>query len=188
MRLVIFDATRKSSLLEEGWGIGSFSMWFRGRTDGMLGALSWKEAFDWLEQRVEDNNGPLKEIEFWGHGSSGEAYINGQKLTEYINTNPISYNIMCKDGLFWFRTCSTFHGDKGKEFAKTFSNLIGCTVAAHTHKIGFPFHSGLHSIKPNEEPNWSSEEGKDKEGNVKRSGMFKPNTIMFWKNTIPKGW
>ena len=95
---------------------------------------------------------------------------------------------MNENGLFWFRTCSTFHGEAGKEFAKTFSELIRCKTAAHTHKIGFPSHSGLHSIMPGEEPNWPSEEGKDKKGNVKSSGLFKPNTIWFWRNTIPEGW
>lgn len=186
MRLVIYDATRKPSLLDESWGAGAFSMWFRERTEGMLGALSWEEVFTWLDIRVL-KHGLIKEVQFWGHGTPGEAYINGEKITEAIK-KALWVKRFTDDGLWWFRTCSTFNGEKGKSFAKDFSSWISCKIAGHTHKIGFPTHSGLHSILPNEEPNWLDNEGLNKNGNLKRSYFWRPNTIPFWKNTIPKEW
>jgi len=184
--LIVYDATRKPSLLDESWGSGAFSMWLRGRSDGMLGALSWKEVFQWLKQRREDH-GPIKELQFWGHGHPGEAYINGKSIRDVIGHLDWK-ELMDKNGLWWFRTCSTFHGEEGKKLAEQFSALLGCRVAGHTHKIGFPTHSGLHSILPFEKANWKDNEGKKKNGKIKGSLCLRTRTIPFWRNTIPKGW
>lgn len=192
MRLVIFDATRKPSILDETWGIGSFSMWFRGRTDGMFGVLNWNEAFTLLRNRSNEY-GLIKEVQIWSHGKPGQVLINGEKLTDFINDNIVievfkKNPIMDPNGLFWFRTCSTFQGEIGKQFAKDFSNIVGCRIAGHTHIIGCPTHSGLHSIKPNEEPSWPNEEGRNKKGKLLKSRIWRTNTIMFWRNTVPEGW
>lgn len=188
MRLVIYDATRKPSLLDESWGAGAFSMWLRGRTEGMLGALSWKEVFKWLRQR-SDEHGLINEVQLWMHGTPGEAYINGERLTDFIEGyKDIFKTFMVPKGLWWFRTCSTFQGKEGKEFARDFTELMGCKVAAHTFNIGCPTHSGLHSILPGQMPNWDNNEGVSKDGSSKRSYFWRPNTIPFWRNTIPLGW
>lgn len=183
--LVVYDATRKPSLLDESWGAGAFSMWLRGRTTGMLGATSWEEIFRWLEIRSE-KHGKILEVQFWGHGRPGDAVVNSKSMKDVIG-HPGWAKLMCSEGLWWFRTCSTFRGEKGKKLAKDLSSLLGCRVAGHTHAIGFPFHSGLHSVAPGEEPAWPDEEGwKGKES--KGSFLGRPNTIMFWRNTLPNGW
>lgn len=187
MRLVIFDAARKPSILDESWGIGAFSMWFRDRTDGMLGALSWGEVFAWLKNRAKIKL--IKELQIWSHGSPGEVYINGEKLTNYLKENIKDFkSFMHPEGLIWFRTCATFHGKKGKEFAINMTNIFNCKIAAHSFKIGFPTHSGLHLLKPNEKPKWPDKEGINKNGELQRSYFWRNNTIMFWQNIIPKGW
>jgi hypothetical protein len=85
----------------------------------------------------------------------------------------------------WFRTCSTFHGQEGKEFAASVTNVLGKPVAAHTHIIGV-LQSGLHVARPGVLPKWSSVEGYDnKKRGVKESGLFSPNTISFLDYQVP---
>lgn len=182
-RLIVFDATRKPSLLEEGWTIGTVSMWMRERVDGMLGALSWREAFDWIRSRRRDQ-GLIQEVQFWGHGASGDAYINGQSLAHHIGMN--TQGLMNPEGLFWLRTCGSFHGRRGKLFAEKLSENLDCRVAGHTFKIGL-LHSGLHLLAQGERAYWPEQEGEGKkEGTTAGSGLFKPNTIPFFVSTIPK--
>jgi len=187
MKLLIFDATRKPSLLDEGWAFGSFSMWLRQRMDGFLGATSWQEVLNWLEYKED-----VTELQFWGHGSPGEVFINGKGLLSMFINDELDYSRICdsfkRDATVWFRTCSTFHGKKGKEFADDMSQIFNCVIAGHTYKIGFPSHSGLHTYDYRiGKYSWSDEEGKSKTG-TQKSCFYKPNTISFLRNTIPKGW
>lgn len=188
-KLIIYDATRKKSLLDEGWAIGALWSWMWHGADGVLGATSWEEALDWACNRGITKK--ITRLSFWGHGSPGDAYINGDPLSQYIYTDSQLDQLgqyMNRKGLFWLRTCSSFHGKEGLVFAKDLADILDCRVAAHTYKIVFPFHSGLHSLRPSEKPTWSALEGSDGEGGTKWSCWKCPNTISTFANSFPDDW
>jgi len=185
MRLILSDATRKKSLLDEGWMFGSLWSWLWEGADGVLGAISWEEAIRWFISRGMVHK--ITEIEIWGHGSPGEVWINSERLTDHLDDFYDIEPFLAPECLIWFRTCAAFHGETGIKFAKELVEHMNCRFAGHTYNIGFPFHSGLHSIKHGQEVSWDAKEGFGKKGR-KWSGMFEPNTIRTFSTTVPRGW
>jgi len=194
MRLIIYDKTDKN-FVGWTWVVGSWLYSLFNRVDARYGAISWADALDWVI-RISENK-EITEIQFWGHGSWGGAVINGDWLTSWwaqrepLNSRLLTVrNRLAKDFVWWFRTCNSFGAHKGMEFAKTFSNLIRRTVAAHTFII-WKFHSGLRVIRPTEEPSWPAEEG-IKEGTPEKpeealwSHPKAPHSIFFTTTTIPE--
>ena len=94
--------------------------------------------------------------------------------------------------LWWFRTCETFGADAGHEFARAWSSFFDCRAAGHTYVIG-PWQSGLHTLRPGQQPDWSVSEAliEGTPADPKRAAWStprEPNTISFLHNTIPPGY
>ena len=94
--------------------------------------------------------------------------------------------------LVWFRTCETFGGAAGHDFARAFTDFFGCRAAGHTFIIGY-WQSGLHLLEPGQAPHWDASEGLAK-GTPERpelaawSAMGAPNTISCMTGRVPDGW
>lgn len=85
--------------------------------------------------------------------------------------------------------CETFGAEIGQRFAKAWVDFFNCRAAGHTYIIG-PFQSGLHILKPGEEPNWSPWEGlKDGTPAAPKHALWSrpsvPNTITCLHGRIP---
>lgn len=191
MKIIIYDATQKGAL-GLVWRVGAWLYKKLGWADEVVAIRStfpfWSDLSYAARGRFVD------EIQFWGHGEPGGAFIAGNPLC--IDCTDLFYStIAClhADSVFWFRTCSTFASADGQAFAKEWTDALGCRVAGHTYKIGF-WHSGLHTLAPGEEPDWCEAEGTMPEpgkihstatGRVaKISGPLEPRTRGFWARSI----
>ena len=135
------------------------------RFDVVIPARDWPTALADLLARTEGRT--LDEIQFWGHGKWGEALIGQDRLdARTIATGGALHDPFCTlaprlagpDATLWFRTCETFGAHRGQTFARAISDLLGCSVAGHTHIIG-PWQSGLHRLRPGQRPAWSPDSG-----------------------------
>jgi hypothetical protein len=201
-RVVVFDRTcdgpRLGGVALPGltrtWEVGARLYAGLGRVDASYGAASWGEALAWLGA-VE---GPIAEIQFWGHGRWGQAFIGRQSLDvgALVSTHPLHAGLVAVrarlDGpgaLWWFRTCETFGKRQGHEFARRWTRFFGCRAAGHTYVIG-PWQSGLHSLAPGAEPTWSIDAGLGPDKAAPTALMahpLAPNTITFLTGAIPAG-
>lgn len=185
-KLIIADATRKKSWLDEIWVVAATWNWLRNDAQGNLGAIDWNEIVDWLLSRGEIE--PITEIQYWGHGGPGYAHVGSKSINQHMDRLFELRSVLAPDCLFWLRTCSSFRGEAGQEFARRLTDALGCRVAAHTYKIGFPYHSGLHSLMPGQDPYWPLREGEKKNGTTKWSQPFAPNTINMFQGDLPEGY
>lgn len=157
------------------------------------GFSSWKEALKWIISIEPDKK--INSIQFWGHGSPGRVWINGDFLsTRSILASSEHRELLLQlkerltfDSVVWFRSCNVFTGQEGRLFAISFSSFLDCKIASHTYIVG-PWQSGLHTIEPGCLPNWSLEEGIGKDGKKLWSMPWSPNTIFCLNGKIPKGW
>jgi hypothetical protein len=161
------------------------------------GFSSWEQALSWIGNYKADRQ--IEQVEFWGHGSPGKSWNNGEPLhRKSVLGGPHEMAIrkiaerMTDNGIIWFRNCSVFAGVPGHEFAKTWSSELDVRIAAHTHLIG-PFQSGLHTCGPGEEPKWPTSEG-IAEGTpemplrLRNSMLWSPNTVFMLSKGVPKNW
>jgi hypothetical protein len=170
---------------------GKFYKLFRS-VEHHSGFDSWFDALKWLDSVAPGQQ--INSIQFWGHGSPGRVWINGEYLSarSVLASSPhrnLLLNLkerLTSDSLIWFRSCNVFAGKEGHLFAKLMASMMGCTIASHTYIVG-PWQSGLHTIRPGEEPSWSLEEGVDGE-ELKWSMPWSPNTVFCLTGKIPKGW
>lgn len=201
MRLVVYDRTCTGRPLLPGlthsWIAGSLLFCALGRIDAFRGVSSWEEALAWLA-RVEPER-PISEIQFWGHGKWGRALVARDVLDEraLLGGHPLHAGLealrarLSPSALLWLRTCESFGCALGQRFARALADFFGCDVAGHTFIIG-PWQSGLHRLRPGEEPSWPREEGLV-EGSPERperaawSGPREPNTITCLHGKIPEG-
>jgi hypothetical protein len=207
LRLLVFDRTCTGSHglpgLSHAWRAGQHL--YRGlrRLDAGFGAASWGEALDWLASHGAP--APLAEIQFWGHGHWGRANIAGEAL-DVAALSPghplqprlaqVATRMQRKErGLWWFRTCETFGTAAGHQFASAFARFFDCRVAGHTHVIGV-WQSGLHSLLPDQTPNWPVTEGvrttvssvsSANAVSAAPSRPFAPNTISCLHGRVPAG-
>lgn len=153
---------------------------------------SWIKALNWINSVEPDKK--INSLQFWGHGSPGRVWINGEYLSarsvlasseHRAHLNNLK-NRLTKDSLVWFRSCNVFSGKEGKLFAKVMATALDCKIASHTFIVG-PWQSGLHSISPGQEPYWGDEEGM-KDGEKLWSMPWSPNTIFCLTGKVPKGW
>ena len=183
-RIIIYDTATPTAVMYT-WAIGAPIYKAIGACLEFYPVKCWDEAAQKVSMYTE-----LDEIQFWGHGYPGFVLID----KEHISTNDNeSFAIACKnalkqEGVLWFRTCASFNGDLGKEFAKSISSNSQRRCAGSTFKIGM-FHSGIHSVKPGQEPSWPSTEGVDPTTkNPTSSGIGKPNTILCLQISLPNNW
>jgi len=203
LRLMVFDRTCRG----RGWLPGLTASWQVGATlyralqrlDASRGVSSWEEALEWLASYQP--GAQVSEIQFWGHGQWGCARVAGQALdrSALAESHPLHKRLVAvrkrllpSESLWWFRTCETFGAAEGQAFARDWTRFLGCRAAGHTYVIG-PWQSGLHSLRPGEEPTWSLDEGVVFESSGKRratarfSGPTAPNTITCFEGAVPEG-
>lgn len=165
--------------------------------DKTKGFSNWGGALDWVLE--QSKNRPIEQIQVWGHGSPGKSWMKREPLhANSVQEGPHAEKLqeigrrMTDNGTIWFRNCSVFCGEKGHEFAKSWSNTLDCRIAAHTYVI-HAWQSGLHTISPGEEPSWSTREGiqagtPDQVLQCKSSFPWAKNTIFMIAAGIPEGW
>lgn len=192
--------------------IGLSHSWFAGGAiykafrslDACRGFDKWPEALMWLaDYRAPE---PITEIQYWGHGSPGCVWMKTDALvasspehsifTEKFGVTTDVLRLLKRrlipQSTIWFRTCSTFAGERGHRFAKSWADNMECRVAGYTHIIG-PWQSGLHTLKPGQEPYWPADEGiaegtPEQPKKLKWSSPWIKNTVSCLHSAIPKGW
>ena len=203
LRLMVYDRTCITTGpapvgLTHSWWAGGYLYGGMGRLDAWRGAASWAEALDWLGAFQADR--PIAEVQFWGHGQRGRAKIAADvfDLGALSPTSPHAEALLrirqrlLPDALWWFRTCDTFGAVPGQQFARRFTDVMGCVAAGHTFVIGV-WQSGLHRLAPGAAPHWSEWEGvgggsPDAPTGSQWSWPGRPNTISCLTGRVPKGW
>lgn len=190
--------------LSHSWAAGG-GLYKAFRTlDACRGFDKWNEALMWLaDYRAPER---IAEIQYWGHGSPGFIWMKSEALsaasaersiwTDKYGVTTDVLNLLKRrltpESVIWFRTCSTFAGERGHQFAKSWANNMKCRVAGYTHIIG-PWQSGLHSLAPEQEPSWPAAEGilegtPAQPKKLKWSSPLIQNTVTCLHSRIPKGW
>lgn len=184
MKVIIYDLKPGKGfnqwLLMMSWAIGSKLQKLFGLADDVYGAESWTAASLWLKER----SSYYSCIEYWGHGSPGTVWLNG-KMMNWDFFLEIKSKLR-NNSLIWFRTCSTFQGNKGQMLATHLTNLLNCTIAGHTRIIGL-LQGGLHTISPKTIASWPVDEGEPKSW-LPSYLVWGPNTITCFQTKIPNGW
>ena len=112
-----------------------------GRFTHRLYVRSWDEAMDLLCHIADRQQ--LSEVQVWGHGGSGKAFIGRHVLDEaYLRTSPSFHRWAALKPfqqdpvpLIWFRTCYTMKGEGGHAFAALLASELSCRVAGYTQYI-----------------------------------------------------
>jgi hypothetical protein len=200
--MIYDDSCRGSSTLPgltHSWLAGGWLYRGLGRLDACRGVRSWEEGLDWLASFRGGR--PIAEIQFWGHGKWGCALVDGVPLdaralsrTHHLHDRLVAIRrrLAGPQALWWFRTCETFGAHRGHDFARRWTSFFDCRAAGHTFIIG-PWQSGLHSLAPGAEPDWSADEGladgtPDDPAEALWSGPLEPRTITCLSGSIPEGW
>lgn len=197
LRLLFYDDTCRTSRfglgLTHSWIAGARFYGAMGKFHAAQGFTDWDSALDWLVEVERDAK--IDEIQFWGHGKWGKLFIDGAPLTaDWLTEDPRAAQIRDRlsgpEALWWFRTCETFGAETGHDFARRWTEFFEANAAGHTYIIG-PLQSGLHALRPGDEPTWSTFEGLD-EGSPEQptkalwSIPGAPNTISCLRPTLPK--
>ncbi len=201
LNLMVYDRTCTSGLgpigLTHSWIAGARLYGWMGRFDATFPAAGWPEALDWLATVSPER--AIASIQFWGHGTRGRALVAGNSLdATALPGGPLHGPLarirarMSADSLWWFRTCDTFGGDAGHDFARRWTDFFGCSAAGHTHIIG-PWQSGLHRVLPGTKPRWSAAEGvasgtPSAPTSSTQSAPWLPHTITCLRGDVPAGW
>jgi hypothetical protein len=172
--------------LTAAWWTGARLYGALGRLDAWKGVESWEEAVAWLAAF----DGPIAEVQYWGHGQWGNARVDRDVLD--LKRLSLLDPLRGRVGLWWFRTCQTFGAREGHDFARAFTDHLGADAAGHTHVIG-AWQSGLHRLAAGTVPGWPAEEGiaegtPDAPRKARRSGPWRPNTITCLDGAVPSGW
>lgn len=145
--------------LSHSWAAGGRLYRLLRRVDAYRGFGVWYKALEWLLTMDK-----ITEIQYWGHGSPGNVWMNGEALTKDVFTGPLAGLMtdlrekLAPGAVIWFRTCGTFCGQPGHQFASAWVRAMGCKIVGHTHVINF-WHGGLHSLAPGQIAHWPMEEG-----------------------------
>ncbi len=200
LRLLVFDTTCRSAWapgLSTAWSLGARLYRGLGRLDVAFGARTWAEALEFLA--TFGAPAPIDEVQFWGHGTFGCAWIAKDRLgiaelearayTAALDTlaGRLGAPHAGREPLVWLRTCESFGGRSGQAFARALSRRLGCRVAGHTHVIGV-LQSGLVTLAPGSEPAWPESMGLGPEGEAGPglpSSPGAPNTVHFLTGRVP---
>ena len=164
--------------------------------DAAKGFDAWEDALGWLA--TYSSGQKIAEVQFWGHGSPGHVWMNGQILTAHSffgHHGPALRRLthrLLPGSTVWLRTSGTFAGEAGHEFAQVWSQALECRVAGHTFDLGF-FQSGLHAVTPDEVPQWPLTEGIAEGTPVKpivlrKSMPWCVNTLTCLSSAVPPRW
>ena len=167
-----------------------------GRIDRARSVTSWSEALAWLGAQDES----IDELQYWGHGHWGRVLVDGEALDagwlapSHARAGSLAAvrERIAPGALVWLRTCETFGGAAGHDFAARLADWSGARVAGHTYIIGVN-QSGLHGLAPGMQPTWSASEGiargtLDAPERAKRSRPWAPHTITCFDGAIPAAW
>ncbi len=195
MRAIVYDKTcvKTRGRLSPIWATGARLFKAVRRADEVCGVASWDEALTWLGTRSE----PIEEIQYWGHGKWGAAFVGEDVLDASAlvdrrrQLEPIRERL-APTAQIWFRCCETFGARRGIDFAERLADFMGARVAGHTFIIGF-HQSGLHALEPGARADWSPGEGL-KRGTAEApieaqwSRPWKPRTLTALHGAIPSAW
>ncbi len=200
LRLVVYDATQRKrapKLLGLSWQYGTHLYRALGRVDAAHGARGFASALEWLKKHEPTR--PIEELQFWGHGKWGRIFIDQEPLDRSVLSPAHRHHAafqavkerLTPNALLWFRTCETLGARAGQDFAAALGDATGARVAGHTFVIGF-FQSGLHCLRPGEQPEWSATEGlasgsAEQPESALTSTPDAPNTITCLDGQIPHG-
>lgn len=166
----------QQAFLKTTWVVYAWLMKAVGVIDCFYGANSFEEAVAWLKTK-----GKLKTVQYFGHGSAGYVWCGTQWLTP-------QHLIQLKglvEEYVWFRTCSSFQGKAGQQFALRVTRYAGCVAAGHTRIIGV-VQGGLRVLSVGQLPDWPVEEGEPKKTwwpNVLKWG---PNSVLCFAMSLPE--
>lgn len=202
IRVVFFDGTQTDRFLGVSlsgiWAAGAWLYRRLGWIDFYRGVSDVEEALEWLAEIGSPR--PVAEIQYWGHGHWGCAVIGRELIDQGLleKDHPLNGHLRrVRDrllpggaSLFWFRTCETFGGDSGRNFAEAWAKFLGCQTAGHTHIIWL-FQSGLCTLAPGARPDWPRALGikkgtPEKPELAERSGPWAPQTITCFHPSVPK--
>jgi hypothetical protein len=195
LRLMLYDRSCRGRGLVPGlshaWSVGGALYRALGRIDTCHGAWSWAQGLDWLCDAARER--PIAEIQFWGHGEWGGLWIDEELLTA-VALEPGHYlydplvrlkTRLAPNALWWFRSCDVFGTQVGHDFARAWTRFFGCRAAGHTYTINI-LQSGLHLLRPDEEPSWPLDEGVVPGlSHASESSVLAPRTITCLHNTVP---
>ena len=161
------------------------------RVDASHGATSWDDAVAWFSTLPA----PITELQYWGHGKWGRAFIAEDSLdAQAIASGRLAWlrAALAPDALVWFRTCETVGATAGIDFAERLADYTGARVAGHTFVIGF-HQSGLHGVAPGTRADWSPSEGlvegtPDAPERAAWSHRKAPRTITCLAGAVPDDW
>lgn len=202
LRLMVYDRTCVGGVvgLSSAWRAGATLYRALGRLDAAFGASSWEDALGWLAGWGAER--PIAEIQFWGHGKWGAAFIDKDVLDarsldeggpHFRRLKSVRDRLVPGGrALLWLRTCESFGATRGQRFALQLATFFDARVAGHTHVIGV-FQSGLHALAPGAVPDWSAEEGLA-EGTAEvpvrahLSHPSLPRTLSCFAGSFPEAW
>jgi hypothetical protein len=188
MKLAIYDAA-ENSFVGWSWAAGAKLYKASGYFQHVVPAKSWADGL----RKVNDLTARYKinEIQFWGHGSPGRVSIAGQPL-DVNGDHKILLTLLGRslepNSFVWLRTCASFAGGPGRTLASSLVKTLNCRVAGSTFNIGFPWHSGQHSVRPDALPAWPITEGLDAALKPKGSSKKAPHTVPFSAMSLPDAW
>jgi len=198
MRALVYDRTcvRRVGGMSRVWAAGAALYRRLGRIDAVRGVASWDEALDWLAALP----GPVRELQYWGHGKWGAALVgddvlDARALAADHPRRPAMEAVRARlapDALVWFRTCETFGARRGIELAERLADFLGARVAGHTFVIHH-YQSGLHGLAPGRRADWSPDEGladgtPDEPRRARTSTPWAPRTITSLMGRVPEAW
>lgn len=195
MRVVLYDRTGARGL-SPIWRAGSVLYRALRRADLARGADTWDAGLGWLATL----DAPIRELQLWGHGRWGRAFIAGDVLDARALSprSPLRPRLealraqLAPDALVWFRTCETFGARAGHDFASRLADFLGARVAGHTFVIHF-HQSGACGLAPGTRPHWSASEGlaagtPDAPLRARLSTPWAPRTLTCLDHTLPAAW
>lgn len=183
--------------LRFSWITGGLFYRLFGSIEEIRGCFNWTEALKFLANVQPGKK--IKTIQFWGHGTPGNVWINGHSLSvrSLLATSAHRHYLnklkqrLDPDSVVWFRACNVAATQEGQFFMQSLANFLGCKVAAHTF-IVHAWQGGLHTLGPGQEPDWPLDEGVefDKDGNLKMlwTKPWSPNTLFCLTGKIPEEW
>ena len=198
MRVLVYDRTcvRRIGGMSRIWATGAALYRRLGRIDAARGVADWDEALGWLAAQPA----PISELQYWGHGKWGRAFVaddalDAEALAPRHSRRPALEAVrerLAPDALVWFRTCETFGARRGIDFAERLADFLGARVAGHTFVIHH-YQSGLHGLAPGCRADWPADEGLA-EGSpedpraARVSTPWAPRTITALAGRVPQAW
>jgi hypothetical protein len=194
MRALVHDRT--AGRLSRVWAAGAALYRRLGRVDAARAVASWDEALGWLAALP----GPIRELQYWGHGKwgcalAGDDVLDAGALAIGAPRRAALEAVrerLAPDALVWFRTCETFGARRGIDFAERLADFLGARVAGHTYVIHH-YQSGLHGLAPGRRADWSADEGlaegtADDPRRARSSAPWAPRTITSLSGRVPDAW